>query len=177
MRAEFLQLALSQPKRQESKGLIVELRRFIAQATQGKFPNEVVEFLCGGSLIPFIKKDGQLRPLVVGGLLRALISKSLLEFAKGEFRLLAPLQLGLGNSNRSIQTAIVRSWARNLGNKVLLKVDLRNAYGTISRASCLQTPATLMCGENSITNTTGVQQGDPLAPHCSVLAFILLLKK
>ena len=152
--------------------------RFIAQATQGKFPNEVVEFLCGGSVIPRIKKDGQLRPLVVGGLLRALISKGLLDFAKGKFRLLAPLQLGLGNSNRSIQTAIaiVRSWARNLGNKVLLKVDLRNAYGTISRASilkgvaqyapslgplakcCLQTPATLMCGENSITNATGVQQ-------------------
>ena len=65
--------------------------------------------------------------------------KSLLRKAQSDLFSLPPLQLGLGFSQRSIQTAInaARIWARNLGKTVMIKVDIKNAFGTISRQAVM----------------------------------------
>ena len=96
---------------------------------------------------------------------------------------MSPLQFGMGFSQSSIQTAInaARTWARTLGERVMVKVDIKNAFGTISRqaimggisayaplfskwAACSLHPTSVFCGDSTIEISTGVQQGDPLAP-------------
>ena len=70
-------------------------------------------------MVPLLKKDGGIRPLVVGSILRALIGKCLLRQAQGDLFFMSPLQFGMGFSQSSIQTAInvARTWARTLGVK------------------------------------------------------------
>ena len=48
---------------------------FVNQSLNGYLPRILQPYMCGGRLIPIIKKDGGVRPLVVGEFLRALVSK------------------------------------------------------------------------------------------------------
>jgi len=143
---------------------------------------EVYRLLNNGFVVPLLKKDNGIRPLVVCSILRALVGKCLLKEGQGDLWNLS-LQLGLGFSQWSIHTAVhaARSWARDLGVRVMVKVDIKNAFGTISRqaimhgislyapifarwAACSLRPTSVFYGELALEITTGVQQGDPLAP-------------
>ena len=95
---------------------------------------------------------------------------------------LQPLQGGAGPV---IQAAVLtaKSWVNLMqADEILLKVDLSNAYNTISRQACLSGIAKycpdltrwatwclngtskVFYGEHIFPCATGVQQGDPLAP-------------
>ena len=73
-----------------------QLCRLVNAMSKGAVPVAVAPFLCGARLHAGLKKDGGLRPIAVGNILRRLTSKvmakSLVEKMEG---LLAPHQLGV----------------------------------------------------------------------------------
>ena len=117
LRAEFLQHILNDTKNPSAKQLLKELTNFVNYGLQGGWPPDVYRLLNNGFVVPLFKKDNGIRPLVVGSILRALVGKCLLKEGQGYLWNLSSLQLGLGFSQRSIQTAVnaARSWARDLG--------------------------------------------------------------
>ena len=54
--------------------------------------------------------------------------------------MLPAVQLGYTPEENGMQAGIfaARSWAQSLDNKVLVKVDIRNAYNIISRHACCE---------------------------------------
>ena len=140
---------------------------------------------CSGRLVPVNKKDGGIRPIVVGEFLRGLVSKLALKHVDHQLQGLQPAQIAVGGKGPVIQAAIlcVKSWLTQLGEEeILLKVDIANAYNTISRRACLEGVkkhcpdlarwahwclsggSRVYYNTHVIPCTTGVQQGDPLAP-------------
>jgi len=156
-------------------------------AVSGRLPLPLQPFLCGGRLVPVLKKDNGIRPIVVGELLRSLIAKVALAELGDGLADLQPLQVGVGGQGPWAQAAVltVREWTKALRGgspNVLVKVDIANAFNSINRSTCLQGIRSLAPGLSSwstwclsqqthvcwdgvtIPCTTGVQQGDPCAP-------------
>jgi hypothetical protein len=168
-----------------AEGVLAALTVITNQALCGYLPQELQSYLCGGKLVPLRKKDGGIRPLVVGECLRAIIAKAAGEQVADEATALQPLQIGVGGRGPCMQASVVavRSWIRGLRpGEGVLKVDIRNAYNSIDREACLRGvqrhcpkllrwavwsltgPSILHMGEHIVLCQTGVQQGDPLAP-------------
>ena len=117
------------------------LTAFVNQCLQGYLPQHLQQHLCGGRLIPLIKKDGGVRPLVVGELMRTLVSKCALKEVTPQLAQLQPHQIGVGRAGPVILAAVqtVKSWVRTLQpGEIILKVDISNAYNSIDRAACLR---------------------------------------
>ena len=153
--------------------------------TQGKAPAILSKFLAGATLIGNPKKDkNDLRPIAIGETLRRLISKALCRNSCSSVKdYLWPLQLGVNISNGSeIAIHTLRNYhekSNNIPNKVVLKLDMKNAFNTISRKCCIDQvknhipqvqkwiqwcysqPSRLLLGEHVIMSESGVQQGDP----------------
>jgi hypothetical protein len=104
---------------------------------------------------------------------------------------LEPLQMGVGSplgTERIVRAAEEWSRIHRGTDKVLLKVDIRNAFNTVSRAALLDRtrllfpevvpwiaatyliPAHLRHGGFTVLSEDGVQQGDPLGPLLFALA-------
>ena len=165
--------------------LVDALTRVVNCALAGDLAPELRPFLCGGRLVPLLKKDGGIRPLVVGERLRAVIAKVGVRLALSAAATLQPLQVGVGGAGPWIQAAVLtmRSWADELReDELILKIDLSNAYNSVDRTSCLMEvrercpellhwanwclagSSDVYFGHQVIDCQTGVQQGDPLAP-------------
>ena len=161
------------------------MTRVVNCALPGELSSCLRPFLCGGRLVPLKKKDGSIRPLIVGEVLRAIIAKIGVRVAAAAAIDLQPLQVGVGGKGPWIQAAVLtmRGWSERLReNDIILKVDLSNAYNTINRSACLTEvsercpellawanwclggPSEVYLGREVIHCHTGVQQGDPLAP-------------
>ena len=79
---------------------------------------------------------------MVGETLRALIAKAALADFGSDLAELQPLQVGIGGSGPWAQsaTAAVRSWVTEMQKgsaRVLVKVDLKNAFNSILRQACI----------------------------------------
>jgi hypothetical protein len=131
------------------------------------------------------KKSGGVRPIAIGYTLRRLAAKCANTYALSmlEDRLL-PVQVGVGV--RGGCEGAVHATRRFLTNmtddRVLVKLDFRNAFNSIRRDVMLKTvaaelpglfrfcllsygqPSTLKFGGSLIQSEEGVQQGDPLGP-------------
>ena len=185
LRAEHLKAVLCDRNLGLAAQALTLLTGFVNQSLNGYLPPDLQPCLCGGRLIPLIKKDSGVRPLVVGELLRALVSKCALSEVTHQLTQLQPHQLGVGKAGAVIPAAVqtVKSWIRSLTpGEALLIVDISNAYNSIDRAACLRgvekyCPDLLRWAHwclNGASNViwdamtipciTGVQQGDPLAP-------------
>jgi hypothetical protein len=142
-------------------------------------------------VLPFKKKDSGIRP-VVPEVMRSIASRYILRQVSGMAREFLPAeQLGFTPGAPGGQAAIfiAQSWARNLRNKAILKLDISNAFNSVSReaciaqaslidptlgtwaAWCLAADSNLLCGGHPIKSTAGVQQGEPLSPllFCAAL--------
>ena len=97
LRAEFLQHILIDTKNPSTKQLLKELTNFVNYGLQGGWPPDVYRLLNNGFVVPLLKKDNGIRPLVVCSILRALVGKCLLKEGQGDLWNLS-LQLGLGFS-------------------------------------------------------------------------------
>ena len=96
----------------------------------GYLPAELPEYLCGGRLIR-LKNDSGVRPIVVGELLRGLVSKLVLKEVEHSLLFLQPAQIGVGGKGPVIQAAIlcVKSWLGEMAAvEMILKIDISNAY-------------------------------------------------
>jgi hypothetical protein len=161
----------------------------------GLAPSEVFPHICGATLLAIRKKNGGLRPIAIGEVLRRLVSKCLSRMVSSEAAcILSPLQVGVGvpagaeaivHSINSIQ----EDPSISPSQKWVLLLDFSNAFNSISRVnmfeeirsqipslsswfeSCYGSPSYLHFGPYTINSVCGVQQGDPLGP----LGFALTL--
>ena len=185
LRAEHVKAVLQDRNAGRAAQALEALTKFANLCVAGYLPGELQAYFCSGRLIPLNKKDGGIRPIVVGEFLRGMVSKLALKEVDHTLQALQPAQIGVGGKGPVIQAAIlcVKSWLSDLSeDELLLKVDISNAYNTISRAACMEGVKkycpdlarwTRWCLNGSsrvyhnthvIPCTTGVQQGDPLAP-------------
>ena len=161
----------------------------------GGAPPEIASYLCGATLLAVKKKNGGLRPIAVGEVLRCLTSKCLSRTVQSDaFDVLTPLQVGVGV--KAGCEAVVHSVAHILEREDLpllsrwiLLIDFSNAFNTVSREHmlrethaslpglsswvecCYSTESHLMFGDFSLLNRCRVQQGDPLGPCVSLSLF------
>jgi hypothetical protein len=167
---------------------------FINRFLANKVPSELASILVSGTLVPILKKDGGIRPIVVGEVFRRLISKlcvSAVSNVATEY--LEPLQLGVGVQGGC--EAVLHSFNRSIRNpnldqdSILSLVDFKNAFNEVNRnyflhevqlkypkiypwvVFCYSIEAPLFFENHIISASTGVQQGDPLGP----LLFSLVL--
>ena len=139
-----------------------------------------------------------IRPIVVRECLRGLASKLALKEVEHLLHTLQPAQIAIGCKGPVIQAAIlcVKPWLGEMvGDELLLKVDIANVYNTISRRACmdgvkkhcpdiarwahwcLNGGSRVYYNEHVILCTTGVQQGDPLAPALFALGVHAVLEQ
>ena len=167
--------------------LVNELAALCNSLLRGDIPSEVKPWFFGGKLAALPKTDGTLRPIAVGDTLRRLTSKLALEEVSNDIRsYLEPIQVGVGSKHGCERIVhVVRQWlARNNADKdkVLVSLDLANAFNTIDRAAIMAgvrrvcpsaapwidasygQDSMLLLGETEIDSSRGVQQGDPVGP-------------
>ena len=163
----------------------------------GKVPETICSVFYGASLCALSKKGGGIRPIAVGNTLRRLASKvvmtSIAPTVRGQ---LEPSQLGVGT--RAGCEAALRATRHFMDNsttpKVILKIDLKNAFNCIRRDKMLSVvrelipeayhlfyqtysiESLLFHGESVIASATGLQQGDPAGPALFALTIDDLVK-
>ena len=112
----------------------------------GKVPDQVAPYLCGARLHAANKKDGGIRPIAIGNLLRRLVSKLAARgLASKSATRFAPNQLGVGVRG-GCETIIhaVRQLAEQAVEQDqdeedgVLQVDLINAFNQADRGTGLR---------------------------------------
>ena len=160
----------------------------------GKVPTDVRKILFGANLTALSKPCGGIRPIAVGLLFRRLASKILMgQLHKSKCEsLFCPHQLGVGTPKGAESGAhAIRAYVSNSNakDKVVLKIDYKNAFNCISRKvilekvkehiphmynyvyQCYGNESSLYFGSQDIIySKEGVQQGDPLGPFLFSLA-------
>jgi len=165
--------------------LLMALTEFVNLLLAGICPVEVRPLLFGGNLTALSKKDGGIRPIAVGSVLRRVVAKCDTTFASQELKdTLAPRQLGVGVSGGA-EAAVhaARRFVKSMDtDEILIKLDFKNAFNTLRRDAILQSvydqvpeiynfchlaygqPSHLNFKGVTITSEEGCQQGDPLGP-------------
>lgn len=139
----------------------------------------------GASLVALRKKDGGLRPIAIGLLLRRVLSRvCCITLRERTTTLLKPFQLGLGTPGgaEAAVHATRRFIASCTGPTGIAKLDFVNAFNCIQRehvVNCVSatipellnvviaaygSESDLFFGTHKIKSASGVQQGDPLGP-------------
>ena len=192
LRANHLKEAVFCPSLNKANNALLCLTRVVNLLCAGKAPQIVIPHLCGASLLPCKKKDGGLRPIAVGEVLRRLTSKCVARAVLPDaLPILSPLQVGVGIPGGC--EAILHSVMDVQGNPSIPPDDrytlLVDAFNSINRTvmfrevrSRIPTMAPwiecsygsqpiLLLDDQPILSCCGVQQGDPLGP----LGFSLVL--
>ena len=158
---------------------------------RGEVPQFAVPVLYGANECAIRKKDGGIRPIAVGSTFRRLsvkVGSRPVVWAPGEE--LRPVQLRVSTSGGC--EAAAHAARRNVRDcrhrRVLLKVDMRNAFNSLRRDSLLSvtrvrtagiynllwqaysSPTRLFFGEEGFASETGIQQGDPIGPALFALS-------
>ena len=192
LRPEHLKVAVKSPSPNRSDKALEALTKLVNVMAAGKVPAEVSRYLCGARLHAALKKDGGIRPIAVGNILRRLTSKLVaVRLAQKAATKLAPHQLGVGvrgGCEGIVHT--VRQVLEQNPEKWLLQVDLINAFNLANRdagfreveqhfpeclawlLNCYGGDSELMLGDKVLLSSLGWHQGCPLAG----LAFSLTLQ-
>jgi len=159
--------------------------------TNGHLPTALRPFLHGALFHGLRKNNGDLRPTAVGCTYRRLVAKDCLRpYISRLYELLQPSQVGVGTlrGSEAAVHATCSFMAQTQGEKVLLKLDVRNAFNSIRLNTVLQAAQThlpeiypfiwdcysskssLFHGDFCFHSATGVQQGGPPGPALFALA-------
>ena len=136
MRAEHLKVAveLGSPGRQEKT--IESITNLVNNLLAGKMPNEIAAYFCGANLFGAKKKDGGIRPIAVGEILRRLVSKVAMRvLSKKAEQLLSPFQLGVGVRGGCETVVHALREAMKDNNSFVLQVDFQNAFNSANRGT------------------------------------------
>ena len=188
LRANHIKQAIFCPSPDHANKALQSLTGVINLLCAGKVPPNVIPYLCGALLLPCLTKNGGLRPIAVGEVLRRLTSKCVTRAVLPEaINILSPLQVAVGLPG--VCEAIVHSVVDVLedhtippDHKHILMVDFSNAFNCVSRKAIFDevrshipsitawmecsygSQPILLLGDQSILSCCGVQQGDPLGP-------------
>jgi hypothetical protein len=184
LRPEHLRAALKGAPPNRADSALAGLTRVVNLMAAGGVPACVAPYLCGARLHAALKKDGGLRPVAIGNLLRRLVSKlvaaALLNKAAGRF---SPHQLGVGvRGGCEAVLHTLRRLVADAGDEVhVVQADLVNAFNQADRSAGLQgimdefpealswaitcygATSELLFGDFIISSSAGFQQGDPIA--------------
>jgi hypothetical protein len=173
------------------------LLRFVNHLIAAKAPEEVAPYMAGASLIALQKSDPgkplDIRPIAVGEIYRRLTGKCVCVATVEKAReRLQPHQVGVAcpagveRAVHATRSLIKDHWEDD--DFAILKVDMRNAFNTVSRQEVVDqcalhlpeiVPWVLYCYKShprlwhvlgSLWSAAGVQQGDPLGPVIFALA-------
>jgi len=191
LRPQHLKDCISISAGDASTSVLTSLTELVNHLTNGHLPTALRPFLYGAQLHGLRKNNGDLRPITVGCTYRRLVAKVCLRpYMSRLCDLFQPSQLGVGTP-RGCEAAVhaTRSFmTQTQGEKVLLKLDVKNAFNSIRRDKVLQAAHThlpeiypfiwdcyssktsLFHGDFHLDSATGVQQGDPLGPALFALA-------
>ena len=183
LRAEHLKVATKSAPPNRTDKATSAITKLVNCMAGGKVPEEVAVYLCGARLHAANKKDGGIRPIAVGNILRRLTSKCF-SYAMSDraATTLAPHQLGVGVRGGCEALAhTVRQVVEDKPDQWVLQVDLINAFNLVDRATAFQevekhfpdclswvlssygVQAELLFGDTVIHSCVGFHQGDPLA--------------
>ena len=100
-------------------------------------PEHLRPFFFGARLIPIAKKDGSIRPIVIGTISHKLISSAIMcnlkEKLPGTF---SPVQFGVGMPGGAENIVHgIRNLLSDHPDWVLVSLDLTNAFNSVSRAA------------------------------------------
>ena len=118
------------------------LTRFVNLLISGHTPSSILPHLCGATLLACKKKNGGLRPVAFGEILRRLVSKCLaLAALPGALSVLSPLQLGVNVKGGC--EAIIHAVSHIMSSvpstqKWTLLLDFSNAFNSISRQAMFE---------------------------------------
>ena len=174
------------------------LSLLVSKFSKGQLPHQAAQYFCGARLVALVKKDGDLRPIAVGDILRRLTARLMLPLCRSQVvaHLSANQQVGVGvkgGLEAACHTArrVRHAWAQSgVRGNAFVKFDFSNAFNNASRSEVIAateevcpillpfvlmlylTASVLIFGAFVILSCTGVQQGDPLGPplYCLVLA-------
>ena len=186
LRAEHLKVAVKFAPPNRTDKATAAITKLVNIMGAVKVPDQVAPFLCGARLLGAVKKDGGIRPIAVGEVLRRLTSKVHSHaLADRAAAILSPSQLGVGVPGGCEAIAhTVRQVVEDGGDDpdlFILQVDLINAFNMADRASaftemdklfpdclswvltCYGGEAELVFGDSIIPSSVGFHQGDPLA--------------
>ena len=135
LRPEHLNVTLKMAPANRTDKAGAALTRLVNIMARGEVPEEVAPYLCGARLHGALKKDGGLRPIAVGNLLRRLTSKLVAsDLAAKASAHLAPHQLGVGV--RGGCEAIFHTVKKALEedpDQWILQADFKNAFNLADR--------------------------------------------
>ena len=195
LRAEHIQAALFAGTDTDVHPL-ESLTKLANHLLAGKAPVEAQQYYAGARLCALQKGQNDVRPIAAGETLRRMVSKTACSVVKSKAStLFQGRQYGVATASGSERVIhlcrqVVES-TKNDPEFVLCKVDLRNAFNTVSRAAfislsekhfpeltpwinwCYSTDSALTYGSQTVASTEGVQQGDPLGP----LLFSMVLRE
>ena len=194
LRSNHLKEAVFCPSPDRASRALRSLSQLVNILCAGNVPNGVIPHLCGASLLPCKKKNGGLRPIAVGEVIRRLVSKCAAKSVLPEaLEILVPQQLGVGVPSGC--EAIVHAVASLLDDRnipqekqFILLIDFSNAFNSVDRSALFRevrehTPGIaawvecsygahphLLLSDHTLFSCSGVQQGDPLGPLGFALA-------
>ena len=167
--------------------LMDQLTAVVNLLVQGHACSSIMPLLAGAGLVALPKPSKGVRPIAIGELLRRLTAKCLMHEVRADAKTyLWPAQVGVAvKAGGEAAVHALRAWVGRhaaSNNSVVVKVDFRNAFNTVSRdvvlrevrqhfpalarwaTWCYQAASTLQFGSATLSSTSGVQQGDPLGP-------------